>query len=320
MNGLLRVLRDPVWQMIGVVVAVITFLITNAQTDLGPKELVAVHVRQGSLTDQWLPSENVQLLIEGAKYDINNAVADYFLLINESSKPILPEDYVNPIEVSPRSYIKRIVRVESCSQSYAQACSSDGTTTPNGGAYTPTTWAQTGLKWISNKPLINESDRACILVVFEPNDVSKEVGKPSVDLSVRIKGVNFRTFDDYRMYFESRKRWYHSLYTVVTLSGISVYWFLLLVGTLLFANIRVFQRAKLIDLQRPGGVALLVFVCLLCVSTSEILVDIYVNREGRFSDPGIHPIVWPLLAIHLLFFVYAAWRAFRRSSPELSGA
>jgi hypothetical protein len=132
MQKILSILRDPIWQMLGVIVAVITIFISSNQTDSGTKDLVSIHIRQGRILDQWMPGSKIKILSQANTYDSEKVIADYFILHNASSLPIAPTDFLSTIDAIPRQGAT-IKEVRSCSQSFAQACSSDGSTTPAGG-------------------------------------------------------------------------------------------------------------------------------------------------------------------------------------------
>lgn len=312
MRKLLELLRDPIWQMLGVLVAVLTVFITSSQSDPGPKELVSVHVRQGRIIDQWMPGSRVQVLIEGSNFDPDKAVADYFFLYNNSSNAIAPTDFVSRLEITPRQGAV-VKQVRSCSESFAQVCSTDGSSTPSGGAYVRTEWKVVGGKWSAEGPLINKDDVMCVLVVSEPKD-DHQRGTPFADVSARVKGFNFRSFGSLNDFAASKQRWYHSFYTMVYFEGLAVYWLVALAGTMMLASLRLLHLA-ISGASRSLKQSLIeVAVALLSISTAEILTDVYFNRGGNFLDPSVHIIVWPLLAFHtivLLFLIAKAARARR---------
>jgi hypothetical protein len=318
MQKLLKILRDPIWQMLSVVVAVVAIFIAVVHVDTAPKELLSVHVRQGKLIDQWMPNEKTKVLIEGSNYDPQRAVADYFFLVNSSSLPISPSDFVTRLEVNPRQG-STIYRVQSCSQSYAQVCSSDGSTTATGGAYVHTEWKLSDGKWTADGPLINKDDAACILVISEPTPASIK-GVPLAAVVARVKGYNFKSFESLEAAADAKKRWYHSFYTAVEFQGMAVYWLVALAGIFIFANLRLLQLSQCNAGREILRTSVQTATVLLCFSSAEILIDVFMNRGGNFFDPSIHKMVWPLLAIHLIFIAYLVFRALRvrRVVPEQS--
>lgn len=310
-------MRDPIWQMLGVFIAVIAIFVTASQTTFSRKALTVVHDRQSKLADQWLPGDRFKLLVQGTTYDIDRTVVDYYMLINESRQAIRPTDFVTPLEIRPNSGIKRILSVESCSKPHAQVCSADGSSTPTGGAYAPTSWKQNGDAWAADNPLLNEGDRACVLVVSELAEAGKTDVVTAPSWSARITDYHLKVYDSPQAYVDSQeKRLIDYVWTVVVLQGPGVYWFLLLLTVTLFVNLSIAGISNWLAVNTKMGVLKCVLIALLCTSTSEILVDIFVNRRSN-----LHAVVWPLLVAHGLFVTYLARRALtRRQALSANGA
>lgn len=308
MRNVLSFLRDPIWQALSVLVAIIAVFISTSQADLSPKELISVHVRQARLIDQWMPGKQVEIRIEGRNYDPSKAIADYFMLSNESNSPIHPSDFASRILALPKDGAQ-IKQVQSCSQSFAQACSPDGSTTPSGGAYVQTIWSEDKNGWNAEGPLLNMDDAACIIIISEPIDTSAKPG-PLAKLSARVAGYNFRSFDSVEKFAEAKTRWYHAFNTGISFQGAAVYWLVLLSAGIMFATFRLLEISRSGIQPNTSYSINQVTVALLAVSTAEILSDVYFNRDGNIFDPYLSPIVWPLLAVHLMYICFLVVRAF----------
>jgi hypothetical protein len=169
MATFLKRLRDPVWQAIGVLVAVIAIFLSTSTSVDKDAELSIVHVRKLKFSAYWLPAERVKLLIQGLAQDVENVEVDYFVLINSSQKPILPFDFVSPIEVSKGVGTKQLIVVESCSKRMEQACSVDGSSGGMGGTYVTFNWHASKDKWDATPDLLNPRDESCVLLISEKN-------------------------------------------------------------------------------------------------------------------------------------------------------
>lgn len=310
MNFVLKVMRDPIWSMLSVLVAILTIFVTTSQTTLNRKELTVVFDHQSKLANVLLPSDRFKLFLEGTTYDFERTTVDHYLLTNESSGTVRPIDFKSPLTIQPNAGTKQIILVESCSKQL-QACYGDSSSTPTGGAYAPTSWKQVGDSWEADNPLLNEGERACVLVVSILKDVVKTDELIPQTWSARIEGYRLKLYNSPQEYFASKeKRLIDYMWTAVVLQGSGVYWFVLLLAVLLFVNLSIAGTGSWLAVNTKIGVLKCVLLALLCTCTSEILVDIFINRRGHVFNSGLHPVVWPLLAVHSLLVVYLARRAF----------
>lgn len=305
MSNLRSYLRDPIWQMIGAVIGLVALLIGAPSLFSDKKnELSIVRIRQVQMASHWLPTDSTKLLMQGRKYDIEKAVIDRFLLINQSSRAIRPEDFVASLTINANSATTRIVNVESCSKPYAEACSADGVSTPEGGSYTSTVWRIVEGKWQSVPPLINQNDQACVNVLTELKDIPTKDGKALVAVTARIKDYDVKTYSTWLDYAKSRVRWYDHLHTTVKLDGVEIFGFLIVfcllfyINTSLAAKSNFLQGFSLLELRR------VTFTALICMSTSEIIIFLSLDGNGKSIGSQAALVVWPLLAIHLAYFLY----------------
>lgn len=309
--NLLKFLRDPIWQMLGVIIAVVTLVLTAPQFSLSKSDLVVLPIRKSLVVDRWIPKDSLKLLIDGANVDSNSAIATSYLLINESGSSISPENYNGPIRIQAAADT-RLIRVDSCANSFGQACTADGTRTASGGAFVDTSWKKDGDSWAATGPLLNKDDVACVQIVVESiNTTSRETKPPRV--SAHIKGVNLKFFATAEEYAESRKTWHDSFQTSVRLDGYQPHILTLIAAVLMFASARLFAYASSISVGSVVGATLLVSLMLLSMSTAEILVSMYL--KGGPAEP-LHPIVWPLLGMHALAVVLLVWRGRRRQDKQ----
>lgn len=313
MNRILQILRDPIWQVVGVFIAVIAIFLSSSDVTTNKSELSVIPIRQIRMADHWLPNDHFKLLVQGSKKDMENAVLDYYALINESLDPINPTDFVNPIELHPSKHVKRILSVESCSKPFAKACSVDGSSTANGGTFVPIVWTQKHDKWIAEPLLLNKGDQVCVLIASEFADSNLSTIVTPAEWTARISKVQLKIYSTYQDYNEqhNKKSWIDYIWTSVYLEGIGVYWFVILQSIIFITTAALATRSNWLDLHSRNGMVKSALVLFLCTSTSEILVDIFVNRRAM---QHLHPVVWPLLALHTYLFMVLIYRALRGNS------
>lgn len=313
MSSVLRVLRDPVWQAIGALIGVIAIFVAISTAPPSGGELAVVHLQKIKFSEYMLPADRIKLLVQGSKQELNDAAVDYFIIQNLTTKPILAADFTKPLEVQKGPNTKRILVVESCSKSLAQKCSPDGASTPSGATYVAFDWAAKGDKWVATPGLLNAGDQSCVVVISE--DAGKPTSKTSDRLvwETRIASVQFKAYGSQADFAANQtKRWVDYVTTTVELTGLGAYWFVLLQCTLFVITAYLGARSGWVSGLSSRDLIRLMFVMILATTTSEILIDIFVNRRGD----GLHPISWPLIVLHGVFVGYLAYRALHRQAPS----
>ena len=314
MQKLIKLLRDPVWKVVGIVAGIIFAFATFTKTDAGTRTVAVIHSKQERLVNQWLPGDRFKLQVAGSSYDIDRAVVDRYQIINLSKKSIKGGDFLDPLRVDSPSKSVRVVSVESCSPQLAQACTPSG---QHANSFVRTAWKQVDSSWVAESPHLNPGDTACILVVTEHEKLGQgSDAAPAPKLNVRVDDYSVVAFKSIYEYELNRSKEITEHFNVsILLLGGGVYWFLMLFAVLLFAGLWLANRGRWADTLSAGGVARCTFVALMAASTAEILVDIFVNRRGNLADPALHPVIWPLLIVQLGFLAYLIWRALHAPEP-----
>lgn len=299
---LLRIFRDPVWQAIGTLIAILAVFVSVQQSPSSRGELSVVHWSRVKFTDYLIPSQRVQLLLQGTKRELDRAVIDYYTVMNTAKRPILPADFTSPIEVVKGLGAKRVFVVDSCATT-----SSPGPLTQRV-TYVALAWAAKGGGWTASPALLNPDEQSCVIIISEPADSPVPENANSVDWRARVANVQLTVYPSPQEFAKRpSKPWSEYTYIAVLLEGTSVYWFVLLQSVIFVATIVLATRARwVVGGSRSIAIRLLA-VMLLSTSTAEILVDIFVNRRGPF----LHPIVWPLLLIHVSVLGYFTVRSLR---------
>ncbi len=228
-------------------------------------------------------------------------------------------DFVSPLEIRSGSGTKQILSMESCSEHYRQITSPDKNSTSTGGIFAPTSWEQGDETWkTDNSFLLNRGDQACVMIVSELADASNSGVYNPPSWSARIKNYQLKPYDSYQTYFENNNQLIDHFLVGVSLTWLGVYCFLILFAILLFWNLWIARTSSWLNLNTKTGVLRCIGIALLCISTSEILTDFFVNRRGDIFNPSFLPIphiAWILLIIHFLFVIYLMWS--RRKIDQL---
>jgi hypothetical protein len=313
MSSILRTLRDPIWQAIGALIGIIAIFVSVSGSPPSGGELAVVHFQKVKFGDYLLPVDRVKLLVQGSKQEFNEAVVDYFIINNKTSKAILASDYTVPLEVKKGPNTKRLLAVESCTKPLAQKCSADGTSTPSGASYVAFDWVAKGEKWVATPSLLNPGDQSCVVVISEDSGKPTTKTTDRLEWETRVTSVQFRVYGSPADFATNQtKSWKDYVETSVIFSGTAAYWFLLLQGTLFVVTAFLGARSSWISSLSLRDLVRLVFIVVVSTTTSEILIDIFVNHRGD----NLHPIVYPLVVLHVTFICYLAYRALRKASSS----
>lgn len=311
MTLILKLLRDPVWQAIGALIGVIAVFVSLSTTPVatGGGELAVAHFRQESFSQYWLPNDRVKLNIKGSTKDLNNAVVDYFLIVNKTGKPIVAKDYVSAINVRKGEGTKNLLAVESCSKPLAQQCSPDGASTGAGAAYVSFEWAKKDTKWEATPVLLNAGDVSCVAVISESSREQLSKITERFEWSARVTNAHFRVYGSEEESKASKPSPFVALLsTSVQLNGFAAYWFVFLQAALFVVTAFLGAQSGWISHYSFTHLIRLLLVVVLATATSEILIDIFINN--RRGD-ALHPIAWPLVIAHGAFIFYLAFLTLR---------
>jgi hypothetical protein len=299
----IKFLRDPLWQALGVLVAVVAIFISIVSTAPFEGELSLVRYQTIKFSDYYLPNDRVKLIFGKTTKDFDKSVIDYYWIANSKPNAIRPDDFNTPFTITKGAAVKNIMLVESCSTPIGQALTAEGALNTN--AYKQLTWNNKNGVWTATPILLNPSDQACVIVIYEPAIGAKKEDR-SLIWNTAIANVKFKIYASLQDYADNAsKSWKDYLSVTVSLEGTAIYWFVLLQAVVFGATIVLAGQANWLYAKSKQSVRRLIFIMLICTSTAEILVDTFINR--RFQNP----IAWPLLAIHIIFIVYLITKAVR---------
>lgn len=300
MNRILSIIRDPIWQAVGVLVSVIGIFITLSTPSPSQGELAIVRVETINFGAYLLPDTLLRLNLQKEQQSMEGALVDYYTLINKTQKPIVPSDYIIPLTVAAANE-NRILVVASCAKpnqgSSDLSCTSD--------LFVSSNWTQQGDSWVQERALLNPGEQFCVIVVRKPGAARGSIG---VSWQSRIVGTRVSTYASQQQYGKSLEmRWYDVVQTSIHLEGFGAYWFALLQVAMFYATAILARQARWQGTRFGSAIWPVVVVMVLSTSTAEILVDIFLN-ENRSNQS---PLIWPLLLAHLLVILYLLVRAIR---------
>lgn len=303
MSTFLKIIRDPIWQALGVLVSVLTIFITTSTPSPANGELAIVKTLSISFTDYLLPSKLIKLSSQKTSRDMDGAIVDYYMMVNKGSKPILPTDYTLPLTAELKAD-GEIFLVDSCAKPNESAIKKSSGSCESG-SFVSSTWQLQEGKWTQERALLNPSEQFCVIVIRKP---LSEQSNSFVSWDGRIAGSKITTYTSLEEYYKSHKKGLlYYTQTSIRLEGFGAYWFAILQIAVFYATLLLARQANWPQAQPNSPSWPAVVVMLLSTSTSEILVDIFINQN--FSN--LSPIVWPLLIIHLLLIAYLLYRSIK---------
>ncbi|HEY8037918.1 MAG TPA: hypothetical protein VIF37_20255 [Methylobacter sp.] len=302
MNTFLKIIRDPIWQAVGVLISVLAIFFTTSVPSPVNGELAIVKTQSINFADYLLPSKLIKLNLQKTSRDMDGAIVDYYTIINKGAKPILPADYTSPL-MAELKVGGEIFLVDSCAQSN-ESLSKKSSESCEKGSFVSSTWLKQEGKWVQERALLNSNEQFCVIVIRKP---LSEQSNSIVSWGGRIAGSKISTYasiDEYSKSLEKGITYY--LQTNIILVGFGAYWFAALQLATFCATLLLARQANWPNVQLNSPIWSAV-VMLLSTSTSEILVDIFINQ----NTSKLSPVVWPLLIIHSLFIVYLFVRALK---------
>lgn len=303
MNHFLRIIRDPIWQAVGVLIGVLTLFFSTSTSLPINGELAIIKTRSVIFSDYLLPSKSITLNSQKLSRGMDGAIVDYYTIVNKGSKPIMPSDYTAPITAQLKTE-GEILLIDSCTQpkKLAKKNSCDLN-------FVSTSWQQQGNKWVQEKALLNPEEVFCVIVI------KKTVREPSdslVNWEGRIVGSKIRTYSSIDEFYNSREKSLIDLMRVsVSLTDFDPYWFVVLQVALFYATLLLFRHINWTYAQLSSSNWPSILMMIFSTSTAEILTSMF--KLSYLSD--LSPIVWPLLSLHILLVSYLLLRAFKSNKP-----
>lgn len=299
----LQVLRDPLWQFVGVLITLGGLWAATASTSKNKAVLSVYHFHQINFEDYRLPTDRIRLVLNGSNEEISRAVVDYYVIINRSDKPILPADVSSPLTISKASNTKKIFLVATCSENPAER------TNTGTGTSVAVTWSQSGEKWSAQPSLFNPGDYSCATVISEEGDTADKAAKNRFKWDGRIVNIQLQTFDSYEEYAATlEQKFTDYIGADINMSGYTPYWFAAVQLLLFFGTMTLARKAawitslERIDLLKSAGVVAI------ATGSAESLTSLFTLPPSR-----LHPAVPIFLLLHLVLAI-----AMYRSAKKLA--
>ena len=307
-------LRDPMWQMIGAVAAIVALAAAFFGVGGDKKSVSVTHFLQATFPEEWKLSKDFGLTYKGAPIESKNVFFDYYIIRNDSKKlPIRDREFVKKLTVFSPWEELRIISVHSCSLTHSELYTANNYSAVGKRSYVDVEWALNASSnaWSGKFGLLNPGDAACVIVVSERfgKYIEKDVFFPEWD--ARITAYDFLYYrNQYAYQMSIQKELSDYLYIEVMLSTGGILLFLILFCVMFYYGVKKAQSASYLA-DGDSVYRRLLLIALVSISTAEILADVLANREGNFFADEVHIIVWPLLAAHFMFFAYL----FKKSKP-----
>jgi len=301
-------LRDPVWQLIGVLVAIVGLWVTNASSSKANAELSIYHNQKINFEEYRLPSDRIRLVLNGSNQELSRAVVDYYTITNRSDKAIVASDFTSPITLLQGSQTKKLFLVATCSTNPSDPKNTGSRT------HVALSWTQSGGKWFAQPALLNPGDYSCVTVISQEAETSTKNTAPQ-DRFVwesRIVNIQLRTFDSVEDYAKTLKYdWSDYLGADINMSGYTPYWFAVLQLLLFIGTATLARGAGWISSFAPTDLLKTAGIMLLATGSAESLTSIFTYT--RLST--LHPAVGLFLILHIVIVL-----AMSRSAKKLNRA
>jgi hypothetical protein len=294
---ILNFIRDPLWQFIGVFVAVLIYFLSPGNSKDGA-ELSIYHTQKFKFEDYYLPTDKVKLTLIATKEEIDRATVDYFTIHNKSSKSISVADFISPLTVSPGLQTKRIFSISSCA-----IPTKSSQYLPNSGTALALNWTSIKNEWVAAPALLNSGDYSCVVIISEALPASLPIAKPieRFGWSGRILNVQIKNYDSTEDYIKNLDRkWMDQLATEVSLKGFSAYWFVVFQIFLFVFTVNVGLKGGWLASGTSISVAKLVCIVVLSTGSAEVLTDIFIN----LNIFNLHPIAYVFIFVHIFIVFY----------------
>lgn len=288
-------LKDSAWQAIGAIIGLIALIVsTLVAYDIYTRSNPVAHmtVRELYNFNPFSFSETMQerltLLIDGR--EVESVRVYYYSISNSGRNPIRPSDFVKPIQVS----VDKPWQLLAVDTDWSWPSDLE------------VKWNEVLTNTFEIEPLLLNPDDRFDVAFFLTNpqedpDSSEPPEPPEVKWSTRI--VNLPSLETrHRGEAPFQRSPFGVLNLGISHSGWGLFWLAGLSALFFVVGIWIGIRNKHLVQLSSKQLFLSLAIMMLSFSTSEILVDYFVNRN--YSQwPGI----WLFLTLHILLLLYLTW-------------
>lgn len=295
-----RGLRDPIWQAIGVIIGVLSIIISIFLAyDVYRRSLQFsdLEIVKGVFYNPIYFAERsegrIAMLIDGEK--VNSVNMFSFSISNTGRNPILPDDFIEPIKVSIQEPWQLLAVEKFTSRPYELELQ----------------WTKVATNTFQMEPaLLNPGDEINVLVfVKNPTATLDEQvitdDEPELTWTARIVDVPLLKVREQQTPRELSGL--GSFYLEIYLSGWEIYWSAGIAIFLSFIGLILGSRFNRTTHLSSRDLFLIICITVLAFSSAEILVYII---DGRIIS-GIGLL---LIAMHVVLLIYIVWPALVRQA------
>ena len=297
MRKIINLLRDPIWQSIAALVSVLVFFIGFSDSKIN--EVAIVPNGKFENLSKYFPDSKIKFTIEGETSNLNNLYYRYFTIQNTSKSSINKDDFKRNISVKSKNPNIEIALISSCNNKKITAEVAE-VSSPQ------FSWIKSDKDWQLVPELFNSNEGGCMIMIVRNNSVEQvEISTSDFVWDGRIVGTRVKSYSSAEAYVEDNAKLsdYIQAGVYVKFETIGIFWFLILQFISFVVPLFIIKK---LHIDSMANVKAYYFICLFSITTAEILVSKFVDGMRQ------HPIVWPLLITHLLFFVYLAYKAANR--------
>ena len=297
MRKIINLLRDPIWQSIAALVSVLVFFIGFSDSKIN--EVAIVPNGKFENLSKYIPDSKIKFTIEGETSNLNNLYYRYFTIQNTSKSSINKDDFKRNISVKSKNPNIEIALISSCNNKKITAEVAE-VSSPQ------FSWIKSDKDWQLVPELFNSNEGGCMIMIVRNNSVEQvEISTSDFVWDGRIVGTRVKSYSSAEAYVEDNAKLsdYIQAGVYVKFETIGIFWFLILQFISFVVPLFIIKK---LHIDSMSNVKAYYFICLFSITTAEILVSKFVDGMRQ------HPIVWPLLISHLLFFVYLAYKAVNR--------
>lgn len=280
-------LRDPIWQALGTIIGVAALVVSTVvaydiyrrsvqYTDLEIVKRVDFDpLRFGKAMEG-----RVALLVDGIAAE--SVVVYYYSITNIGQDPVLPDDYISPIQISVDDPWE-LLTVET-----------ESSTPPD----LRVEWTRvTTNTFEMESVLLNPNDEIWVLLFMTGPAGIEKTREPKWNGRV----VNVRSLDVQLPETAKEKSGLGIFWLGINHYGWSIYWLSLLTLSLFVIAVLLGIRYGRLTRLSASQVALLTVIMVLSFASSEIIVDILVEHDKQWWG------AWLLIGAHLALLGYLAW-------------
>jgi hypothetical protein len=291
MTAVLKALRDPVWQAIAALAAIIALIIAWPSSTLTskPDEVAIVHIWGIPSKEDTIPRGDIEDAIRDAGLEGTALYTTPILIFNRGSRAIVPERFVVPFSITARHGSVLLVKACNLGSGFGGGYGNFQVSAPASPVKAAGTWKLEPL-------LLNAGEIACVRIFLSvPDKNSGEIPVPSV--TARIVDASITEYRSAQEFNEATKTPFDLVFRVsVHIQGVWVYVFITLQAALFLLTYLILWKAKIHRTTAISTGMLLVPVVIFATSSAQNIVALQTLAADAW-----HPAIWITSIAHVLY-------------------